>query len=132
MLALFCFLIWGMLAFAGCASKVIATQPGTAGTAVTAKDTTLQTAGKSLLAVKSTIVTAATATDALCKAGKIEPGKCATAKAAYDLSKPAYDSAVDAYLLMSQGYGSPENFAAALAKVQSLATHLLELSGGAQ
>ena len=94
-------------------------------------DNPMALAGKSLLAVKSTIGTAATATDALCKAGKIGPDKCAQAKDAYNLAKPAYDSAVDAYLLMSQGYGDAAAFGAALGRVQTIAANLLALSGGA-
>jgi hypothetical protein len=116
----------------GCATTSPVTMPGAAvvSPAATSKDNPLQLAGKSLLAVKSTIVVAATTTDSLCKAGKITPDKCAQAKAAYDLSKPAYDSAVDAYLLMSQGYGDPAAFAAALGRVQAIADNLLSLSGG--
>lgn len=93
------------------------------------KDTPLQTAGKSLLAVKSTIVTAATATANLCQAGKIEPANCDKAKIAYEVAKPAYDTAVDAYLLMSSGGADYANFDAALNRVQNLAAHLLQLSG---
>ncbi len=75
-----------ILAITGCAH--------TSATGVT--DTPLQTAGKSLLAVKSSIVTAATATDSLCKAGKLNQDTCAQAKAAYEIARPAYDMAVDA------------------------------------
>jgi len=125
LILLFTLLALGSLS--GCA-----TTSSTTPQAATAKDTPLQTAGKSLLAVKSAIVTAATATDALCKAGTLAPDKCAQAKAAYELSKPAYDSAVDAYLLMSQGYGDPAAFGVALSKVQAIATNLLTLSGGAK
>ena len=125
-------LLIGLLAnLSGCATTAPATQPGAAVTAST-KDNPMQLAGKSLLAVKSTIVTAATATDAFCKAGKIGPDKCAQAKAAYELAKPAYDSAVDAYLLMSQGYGDPAAFGAALARIQTIADNMLQLAGGVE
>lgn len=89
-------------------------------------------AGKSLLAVKSTIVTAGLATDGLCRAGALPADKCAQAKAAYELAKPAYDAAVDAYLLMQSGGGGAASFEAALERVQALAADLLRLSGGAQ
>jgi hypothetical protein len=95
-------------------------------------DTPLQTAGKSLLAVKGTIVTAAKAADALCKTGSLTPNKCAQAKDGYELAKPAYDSAVDAYLLMSQGYATPDDFALALGRVQTIADKYLQLSVGLQ
>lgn len=95
------------------------------------KDTPLQGAGKSLLAVKSTIVTAATATDALCKSGKLSVDKCTQASAVYELSKPAYDAAVNAYLLMSSG-GDPGAFDRSMTRIQSIATNLLQISGGAQ
>jgi hypothetical protein len=115
-----------------CATTAPVTAPGATTPAVTSKDNPMQLAGKSLLAVKSTIVTAASAVDALCKAGKIAPDKCTQAKAAYDQAKPAYDSAVDAYLLMSQGYGDPAAFGVALARVQTIANNMLQLAGGAQ
>lgn len=90
--------------------------------------TPLQTAGKSLLAVKSTIVTAATAADALCKTGTLPTDKCTQAKAAYEMSKPAYDAAVDAYLLMSSQGGDAADFGAALVRVQGIAQNLLLIS----
>ena len=89
------------------------------------------TAGKSLLAVKGTIVTAATTTDRLCKLQQIPVDDCNKAKAAYELARPAYDSAVDAYLLMSTG-GDPAAFGAAITRVQSIAASMLKLAGGAQ
>jgi hypothetical protein len=95
----------------------------------TTKDNPMQTAGKALLAVKSTIVTAATATDALCKAGKISADKCAQAKTAYEQAKPAYDAAVDSYLLMTSQGGDPGDFGRKLSLVQNLATNLLSLGG---
>jgi len=111
-----------IIALTGCAH--------TSATGVT--DTPLQTAGKSLLAVKSTIVTAATATDNLCKAGKLTPDTCAQAKAAYEIARPAYDMAVDAYLLYSTG-GDAADYTAALVRVQGIAQNLLLIaSGGAK
>jgi len=100
------------------------------GCATMQKDGTQITAGKSLLAVKSTIVTAATTADALCKTQQLSAETCTKAKGAYDLAKPAYDSAVDAYLLMSQG-GDPAPFGAALTRVQGIAANMLQLTGGA-
>lgn len=94
--------------------------------------TPLQTAGKSLLAVKSTIVTAATATDSLCKTGMMPADKCTQAKAAYEVAQPAYDAAVDAYLLMSAQGGDPAAFGAALIRVQDIAANLLLITGGAK
>lgn len=118
--ALSCLIVFA----AGCATT--GQSPATAH-----KDTPLQTAGKSLLAVKSTIVTAATATDALCKSGKLSVDKCTQARAVYELSKPAYDAAVNAYLLMSSG-GDPGAFDRSMTRIQSIATNLLQISGGAQ
>lgn len=89
------------------------------------------TAGKSLLAVKGTIVTAATTTDRLCKLQQIPVYDCTKARAAYELAKPAYDAAVDAYLLMSTG-GDPAAFGAAITRVRSIAESMLQLTGGAQ
>lgn len=113
-------LLFSLLLFAGCA---------TTGTPV-AQDSPQVIAGKSLLAVKSTIVTAAQATDGLCKVGTLKPNICAQAKAAYKLAKPAYDTAVDAYLLMVQG-GDPAAFTDALQRVQGIAVNLTLLTGGA-
>jgi hypothetical protein len=117
---------------AGCAttSPTPISQPGAASSAPT--DTPLILAGKSLMAVKSSIVTAATATDALCKAGKLSTDKCAQAKNAYELAKPAYDAAVDAYQLMSSKGGDAAAFGAALTRLQSLADNLIRLAGGVQ
>ena len=88
-------------------------------------------AGKSLLAVKGTITTAATTTDALCKAGTLKPDICSQARDAYLQARPAYDAAVDAYLLLSTQGGDPAAFGAALIRVQSIASNLLLISGGA-
>jgi hypothetical protein len=121
--------ILSILMFAGCATFGQTSEVSNTSEVSTAKDTPLQKAGKSLLAVKATIVTSATAVDAFCKAGKIGPDKCAQAKDAYDKSKPAYDAAINAYLLMSQGYGDPNDFGIALVKVQGIAASLLTLSG---
>lgn len=107
----------------GCAT----TNPATP----TEKDSPVILAGKSLLAVKSTITTSATAVNALCEAQKLAVDKCIQARDAYNLSKPAYDSAVDAYLLMVQG-GDPAEFGRSLQRVQSIATTLLTLTGGAK
>jgi len=115
-----------IIALTGCATT---TPTAATSTVATVKDNPMALAGKSLLAVKTTIVVAATSVDALCQAGTIGTDKCAQAKAAYDLAKPAYDSAVDAYLLMSQGYGDPVAFGTALARVQGIADNLLILSG---
>jgi hypothetical protein len=119
----------GAIALTGCATT--APPSATTSTVAAASDSPMALAGKSLLAVKTAIVTAATATDAFCKAGKIGPDKCAQAKAAYEMAKPAYDAAVDAYLLMSQGYGDPAAFGTALARIQGIADNLLILTGGA-
>lgn len=116
-------LICTMLLFAGCA---------TTNTAPASDDSPQVLAGKSLLAVKSTIVTAATATDAFCKSGKMSADKCAQAKTAYETAKPAYDAAVDAYLLMTSSGGDPGEFGRSLTRVQGLAASLLSLAGGAQ
>lgn len=116
----------------GCSTVSPATVPGTAVSAPTSKDSPLALAGKSLLAVKSTIVVAATSVDALCKSGTMSADKCARAKTAYELAKPAYDAAIDSYLLMSSGGGDPGDFGRALARVQDIAANLLALSGGAQ
>lgn len=125
-----------MLIFTAC---VTTTPPGST-TAVDSNPTSkiqnptspLQTAGKSLLAVKSTIVVAAKATDALCKSGTLAADKCSQAKTIYETAKPAYDSAVDAYLLMTSSNGDPAEFGRTLLRVQGLASNLLALSGGAQ
>lgn len=110
-----------MLTAPGCATTPAATPAP--------NDSPVILAGKSLLAVKSTITTSATAVNALCEAKKITVDKCAQARDAYNLSKPAYDSAVDAYLLMIQG-GDPARFADSLQRVQNIATTLLTLAGG--
>lgn len=115
-------LIGGCLLFAGCAS--------TRSTAVTATDTPQAIAGKSLLAVKSTIVVAATSADLLCKSATLAPDKCSQIKTAYAAAQPAYDAAVDAYLLMTVQGGDSAAFGAALIRVQNLAANLLLLSGG--
>ncbi|MDD5106060.1 MAG: hypothetical protein PHC49_10635 [Desulfuromonadaceae bacterium] len=103
---------------AGCAT----TNPG--GPAATPQ----QTAAKSLLALKSTIVMAALTTDGLCKADKLAADKCALAKDSYVKAKLFYDAAVDAYLIMSQG-GDPAAFAATLQRTQELAATILTISG---
>jgi hypothetical protein len=97
----------------------------TTGTAPQATDTPQITAGKSLLAVKSGIVVAATSVDRLCTAHVLTTETCTKAKTAYEQSKIAYDAAVDAYLLMSAQGGDPAAFGAALIRVQDLAKNLL-------
>ena len=99
------------------------------GCATLQKDTPQVSAGKSLLAVKSSLVAAATTADALCKSEQLSPDTCSKARAAYNLAKPAYDAAVDSYLLMSQG-GDPAAFGAALTRVQSITANILQLVGG--
>jgi hypothetical protein len=94
----------------------------------TVSGTPMETAGKSLLAVKSTLVVTAVAVDGLCQAEKLSIDTCTRAKVIYEVAKPAYDDAVDAYLLMSQG-GDPAAFAATLQRVQSLANSILTISG---
>lgn len=89
------------------------------------------TAGKALLATKQTIVTAATVTDSLCRAGKLAPDKCADAYRAYQEAKRGYDAAVDAYLLMQVG-GDPAEATAAVRRVEAIANNLLYLNGGAK
>lgn len=89
-------------------------------------------AGKSLLAVKSSIVTAATAVDSLCKSATLTPDVCRQAQAAYLQAQPAYDAAVDAYLLLSVQGGDPAAFGAALIRVQAIAQNLLLITGGAK
>jgi len=89
------------------------------------------TAGKALLAVKQTVVTAAVTADALCGSGQMSAENCDRARAAYEIAKPAYDSAVDAYLLMIQG-GDPAAFGGALARLQGLAQNMAVLTGGAK
>jgi hypothetical protein len=114
---------------------VITLTGGCASTAPTAppiaNDSPQVIAGKSLLAVKSSIVAAATATAALCKSGVMPADQCAQAKAAYELAKPAYDAAVDAYLLTVSTGGDPGDFGRSMQRVQALAATLLALSGGA-
>jgi len=100
----------------------------TTGTATpAANDSPVILAGKSLLTVKATITTAAKATDALCQAGKISTDKCVMAKDAYVQAKTAYDSAVDAYLLLTQG-GDPAKFADSLQRCQNIAGVFLKLA----
>jgi len=106
----------GLMLFAGCATVQ--------------KDGPQVTAGKSLLAVKQTIVAAANTADVLCRSGQMSADKCTQAKAAYEISKPAYDSAVDAYLLMSEG-GDPAAFGAAMTRLQGIAGNMALLAGGA-
>jgi hypothetical protein len=115
-------LLWVLL---GCSLLVMAS------CATLGKDSPQVSAGKSLLAVKASIVTAATATDALCQARQLPSDICLQAEAAYTKAKPAYDSAVDAYLLMSTG-GDPAAYQAAIIRVQDIANNLLLLSGGAK
>lgn len=115
-------LLFSLFCLAGCAT--------TSPTTPAQNDSPQVLAGKSLLAVKSTIVTAAAATDRMCTTGAMAADKCAMASTAYGQSRLAYDSAVDAYLLMIQGR-DPAAFAASLQRVQSLAANLLQLAGGA-
>jgi hypothetical protein len=114
-----------LIALTGCAGFGSA-QPTTSPSAT---DSPQVKAGKSLLAVKSTIVAAATAIDALCKSGTLAANKCARAKAAYELSKPAYDAAVDSYLLMLSTGGDSGDYSRSLARVQALASDLLAVLG---
>lgn len=86
----------GLMLLAGCATTGAVSTPA-------ASDSPQVLAGKSLLAVKSTIVTAAPAVDGLCRSGAMAADKCAAARVAYEQAKPAYDTAVDAYLLMTSG-----------------------------
>lgn len=117
------FLVAALIAaLAGCAT--------TGGTSATSKDTPLQIAGKSLLTAQSAIVATANATNALCKTGVMPVDKCVQAKAAYEMSKPAYDTALDAYLLMSVQGGDPAAFGAALVRLQDIAANLLLITGG--
>lgn len=102
----------------------------TTGTAPTTSDTAQMTAGKSLLAVKSAIVVAATSVDTLCTNGTLKHDVCTEAKATYEQSKPAYDAAVDAYLLLTSQGGDNAAFQAALIRVQALAADLALITGG--
>ncbi|MFZ2949545.1 MAG: hypothetical protein WA003_08670 [Desulfuromonadaceae bacterium] len=111
-------LLCASLLFTGCATTSATAPP-------TATDTPQVRAGKSLLAVQTSIVTAARATDGLCRAGTLKADICAQAKAAYQKTKPAYDLALDAYLLMSAGGGDPADFESALLRVQNMAANLL-------
>jgi hypothetical protein len=108
---------------------------GAAGCATTAttssNDNPMILAGKSLLTVKSTITTAATTVNTLCQSGQMSSSDCLQARSAYTQSRVAYDSAVDAYLLMSQG-GDPAKFGESLQRVQNIATVFLKLTGGAK
>lgn len=92
-------------------------------------DSPVVLAGKSLLAVKSTIVVAATSMDQLCHAGTMTAQQCIQAKNAYKTAQTAYDAAVDAYLLFQAGSGTEEQYQRALANVSGLATNLLILTG---
>ena len=118
----------------GCATTSPPVSGGAGGGTVST--TPMQTAGKSLLAAKSSILMAANATNNLCKAGKFNADKCSRAKAAYEATKPAYDIALDTYLLMSSGTGGDAAaFEAAILRLQNLAANLLLItgdSGGAQ
>lgn len=96
----------------------------------TTKSAPLQISGTSLLAVKSTIVVAATSADRLCKNGTLTVPACTQIRTDYEAIKPAYDAAVDAYLLLSAG-GDPGEYRRSLARVQELAAYLLTVSGGA-
>ena len=120
------FLVVFMIAMlAGCATTSPTAPPGK-------NDTPQVLAGKSLLAVKATITTAAKSTDGLCRAGQLPADKCAQAKIAYGQAKPAYDAAVDAYLLMTSTGGDPADFGRTLARAESLAANLFAISGGAK
>jgi hypothetical protein len=121
------FALVAIIGLAGCAL----TKSATPSTPV-ANDSPQVLAGKSLLAVKSTIVVSATSVDSLCRAGTLKPDVCAQAKATYEQTKPAYDAAVDAYLLMMSVGGDSADFGRALARVQSLANNLIAVAGGAK
>lgn len=110
------------LALSGCAT--------TGNSASSGGDSPLILGGKSLLAVKGTIVSAAAATDALCDSGKLAAADCLAAKAAYQKAQPAYDAAVDAYLLLSTRGGDAADFGAALLRVQAIAQNLLLVTDG--
>lgn len=118
-------LICASLLFAGCATTSPTAPPST-------KDSPQVIAGKSLLAVQSTIMVASSSVNTLCKNGTLTVDTCTKAKAAYGQAKPAYDAAMDAYLLMTSMGGDPADFGRSLARVQALAADLLALSGGAQ
>lgn len=96
----------------------------------TTRDTPIQVAGKSLLAVKGTIVSAAQATDGLCRAQQLSVDTCSQAKATYEQSKLAYDSTVEAYLMLSANGGDPAAFGAALVRLQAIAQNLVLIAGG--
>jgi hypothetical protein len=59
-------------------------------------DTPQITAGKSLLAIQTTIVSTRTAIGVPCQKGLIAPADCTSMDLIYQQSKPAYDAAVDA------------------------------------
>ncbi len=110
-----------LLCLSGCATTSATPATG---------DTPQILAGKSLLAVKATIVSAATATDGLCKTATLKSDTCAQAKTAYEKSRLAYDAAIDAYVLMVQGSGDAQTFTTSLQQAQSLAANLTQLAGG--
>lgn len=114
-----------IIALTGCATTSPTAPPS-------AKDSPQVLTGKSLLAVKSTIVVAATTVDTLCKNGTLKPDVCTQAKATYEQTKPAYDAAVDAYLLMTSVGGDSGDFSRSLVRVQVLAASLLSLSEAAR
>lgn len=114
----------------GCALLMLAACATTSPTAPVANDNPQILAGKSLLAVKASIVAAATATDALCKQNQLSLGTCIRASELYEQSKPAYVAAVDAYLLMSTQGGDPAEFGRTLQRLQGIAGNMLQLTGG--
>lgn len=110
----------------GCAAKGT---PAAGGTMID-NESAHTLAGKSLLAVKSTILASAQTVATLCQAGTLDLDTCRRAQEAYDLAKPAYDSAVDSYLLSLSEPGNKKQFDEALTRAQSLAANLMTLTGG--
>lgn len=104
---------------------------GLIGCAAMKTDSPQITVGKSLLATKQTIVTAAVSADSLCRTGKLSADKCSLALEAYEDAKRGYDAAVDAYLLMQTG-GDPAQVDTAMRRVAELTGNLVALAGGAK
>uniref|UniRef100_C6E6S1 Uncharacterized protein n=1 Tax=Geobacter sp. (strain M21) TaxID=443144 RepID=C6E6S1_GEOSM len=102
-----------------------------AGCATMKTDSPQITVGKSLLATKQTIVTAAVTADSLCNAGKLSVDKCYLVFEAYEDAKRGYDAAVDAYLLMQTG-GDPAQVDAAMKRLVDITTNLAAMTGGAK
>ena len=93
-------------------------------------DTPQITAGKSLLAIQTEIVSIREAISVPCQKGIIAPADCSSMELIYQQSKPAYDAAVDAAVIALTSGTSTDaiTFQSKQEALQALSTDIITIA----